>query len=67
MMDDISPDRFLTRRRIIDIRHILPDIESYLAEVTDPERKAWLQRVKKELLDELAELEARAVILEATP
>lgn len=67
MMDDISPDRFLTRRRIIDIRQILPDIESYLAEVTDPERKAWLQRVKKELLDELAELEARAVILEATP
>jgi hypothetical protein len=67
MMDDISPDRFLTRRRIIDIRQILPDIESYLAEVTDSERKAWLQRVKKELLDELAELEARAVTLEATP
>ena len=67
MMDDISPDRFLTRRRIIDIRQILPDVESYLAAVPDPERKAWLQRVKKELLDELAELEARAVILEATP
>lgn len=64
MLDDINADRFLTERRIIDIRRILPDIERYIAETADPERKAWLQQTRKDFLDELAEHEARLLTLE---
>lgn len=66
MLKDINRDRFLTERRVIEIRHILPDIEQYIAETTDPDRRDWLERMRQEFLDELADLETILSTIHAT-
>ncbi|MBA2124915.1 hypothetical protein DLM45_01575 [Hyphomicrobium methylovorum] len=46
MVIDFDGDGFLRRRRIIELRRILPDIENALLQVVSPELKSYLEESK---------------------
>lgn len=56
MIIQIDADAFLRRRRIIELQHILPDIQAALCEVVSHEFRAELEDAKRAFEKELAEL-----------
>lgn len=58
MVIDFDGDGFLRRRRIIELRRILPDIENALLQVASPEFKTYLEESKRVFEAELLKLVA---------
>jgi hypothetical protein len=58
MVIDFDGDGFLRRRRIIELRRILPDIENALVQVVSSEFKTYLEESKRVFEAELSKLVA---------
>ena len=65
MLDGVNADRFLTRRRLIDLRFALKDIERAIVDASSDETRSWFEGMRVKYCEEIALLEAEEARLEA--
>lgn len=65
MLEGVNAERFLTRRRLIDLRYALKDIERAIIDASSDETRAWLESMRVKYLEEIGFLEAEEIRLEA--
>lgn len=58
MLDGMNAERFLTRRRLIDLRYALKDIERAIVDASTDEIRIWFEDMRRKYLEEIALLEA---------
>lgn len=70
MLDSVNAERFLTRRRLIDLRYALKDIERAIVDASSDESRAWFEGMRVKYCEEIAlleEEEARLANGDVTP
>ena len=65
MLDGVNAERFLTRRRLIDLRYALKDIERAIVDASSDEIRAWFEGMHVKYCEEIALLEAEEARFEA--
>lgn len=65
MLEGVNAERFLTRRRLIDLRFALKDIEGAIVDASSDETRAWFESMRVKYCEEIVLLEAEEARLEA--
>ena len=65
MLEGVNAERFLTRRRLIDLRFALKDIERAIVDASSDETRAWFESMRVKYCEEIALLEAEEAKFEA--
>lgn len=64
MLEGVNAERFLTRRRLIDLRFALKDIERAIIDASSDETRAWFESMRVKYCEEIALHEAEEARLE---